>query len=57
MSHANAALTPMGRLKLARLIVDGRWPIRRAAERFQVSWATAARWADRLLELRSAGGR
>jgi len=57
MSHANAALTPMGRLKLARLIVDDRWPIRRAAERFQVSWLTAARWADRLLELRAAGGR
>jgi len=46
----------MGRLKLARLIVDDRWPIRRAAERFQVSWATAARWADRLIELRCAGG-
>jgi len=37
VSHANAALTPMGRLKLARLIIDDRWPIRRAAERFQVS--------------------
>ena len=56
MPHANAALTPMGRLKLARLIVDERWPIRRAAERFQVSWPTAARWADRLVQLRAAGG-
>ena len=49
MPHRNAALTPAGRLKLARLIVDDRWPIRRAAERFQVSWPTAARWADPLL--------
>jgi transposase InsO family protein len=56
VSHRNAALTPAGRLKLARVIVDERWPIRRAAERFQVSWPTAARWADRLLELRAAGG-
>ena len=56
MSHRNAALTPVGRLKLARVVVDDGWPIRRAAERFQVSWPTAARWADRLLELRAAGG-
>jgi transposase InsO family protein len=34
-------------LRLARLIVDDGWPIARAAERFQVSWATAKRWADR----------
>ncbi|WP_206430443.1 helix-turn-helix domain-containing protein, partial [Mycobacterium sp. P7213] len=47
MSHANASLTPKGRLKLARLIVDDGWPIRRAAERFQCSSATAKKWADR----------
>ena len=57
MPHRNAALTPARRLKLARLVVDDGWPIRRAAERFQVSWPTAARWADRLLELRASGGR
>jgi hypothetical protein len=34
MSHANAALTPKARLKIARLIVDEHWPIVRAAERF-----------------------
>ena len=45
--HANAALTPKARLKLARLIVEDGWPIARAAERFQVSWPTAKRWADR----------
>lgn len=47
MSHANAPLTPIGRQRLAALIVDGGWPIRRAAERFQVSPATASKWATR----------
>jgi transposase InsO family protein len=47
VSHANAALTPRARLRLARLIVEDGWPIARAAERFQVCWATAKRWADR----------
>ncbi|WP_342762548.1 IS481 family transposase [Dermabacter hominis] len=47
MSHANAPLTPEGRRRLATLIVDEGWPIRRAAERFQVSAATAQKWAAR----------
>lgn len=47
MSHANAALTPRARLRLARLIVEQGWPVARAAERFAVSWPTAKRWADR----------
>jgi transposase InsO family protein len=47
MSHANALLTPKGRLRLARCIVEDGWPLRRAAERFQVSVTTAARWAAR----------
>jgi transposase InsO family protein len=47
MAHANAALTPKARLKLARLVVEDDWPIARAAERFQVSWPTAKRWAAR----------
>ena len=47
MTHANAPLTPVGRLRLARLIVDEKWPVARAAERFQVSSATASRWANR----------
>jgi transposase InsO family protein len=47
VSHANAALTPRARLKLARLIVEQDWPIAQAAQRFQVSWATAKRWAER----------
>lgn len=47
MPHANAVLTERGRLRLARCVVDERWPLRRAAERFQVSATTAKRWADR----------
>lgn len=55
MSHANAALTPRGRLRLARLIVDEGWPIARAAERYEVSWPTAKRWADRYRAEGAAG--
>lgn len=47
MSHANAPFTAEGRARLARLIVDQGWSVRRAAERFQCSPATASRWAGR----------
>jgi len=47
VTHANAPLTPEGRRRLAVLIVDDGWTVRRAAERFQVSPATAAKWACR----------
>jgi len=47
VSHANAALTPRARLRLARLIVEEGWPVARAAERYDVSWPTANRWAAR----------
>ncbi len=47
MSHRNAPLSELGRLRLARCVVDDGWPLRRAAERFQVSPTTAKRWADR----------
>lgn len=47
MSHPNAPLTPEGRRRLAVLIVDDGWTIRRAAQRFQVSPATASKWAKR----------
>ncbi|CAQ02998.1 IS481 family transposase [Clavibacter sepedonicus] len=47
MTHANAPFTPVGRVRLARLIVEDGWPVRRAAERFQCSPATASRWARR----------
>lgn len=49
-THANAALTPRARLRLARLIVDHDWSPARAAERYDVSWKTAAKWAARYRE-------
>ena len=47
MPHRNSSLSETGRLRLARCVVEDRWPIRRAAERFQISHTTAARWAAR----------
>jgi transposase InsO family protein len=55
VSHANAPLSPTGRLRLARCVVDDRWSYRRAAERFQVSPTTAKRWADRYRQAGEAG--
>jgi transposase InsO family protein len=53
--HRNAPLTETGRLRLARCVVEDGWPLRRAAERFQVSPATAARWAARYRQGGAAG--
>ncbi len=53
--HANAALTPVHRLRLARLVVEHGWPVARAAERYDVSWPTAKRWAERYRQLGPAG--
>ncbi|TQL95924.1 transposase IS481 family protein [Actinoallomurus bryophytorum] len=47
MPHRNAPLSETGRLRLARCVVEDGWPLRRAAERFQVSVTTAQRWASR----------
>ena len=47
MSHANAALTPRARLRLARLIVEDQWPVAVAAKMFMVSPVTARKWAAR----------
>ncbi|MDQ0863254.1 hypothetical protein QF036_000835 [Arthrobacter globiformis] len=55
MSHANAALTPRQRLRVARLVVDHGWPVSRAAEQFNCSWPTAKRWAARYAAMGPAG--
>ena len=47
MTHRNAFLTPRGRLALAQCVVDDKWTLRRAGERFNCSAATAQKWADR----------
>jgi transposase InsO family protein len=54
-THSNAALTPRARLRLARLIVIDEWSPARAAERYDVSWRTAAKWAQRYREEGPAG--
>jgi len=48
VSHANAALTPKARLRLARLIVEDGWRPSEAAKLFMVSTVTARKWAARL---------
>jgi transposase InsO family protein len=55
MSHRNAPLSELGRLRLARCVVDDGWPLLRAAERFQVSVTTTVRWASRYRVLGEAG--
>jgi transposase InsO family protein len=55
VSHRNAPLSELGRLRLARCVVEEGWPVRRAAERFQVSPTTAARWAGRYRQLGAVG--
>jgi leucine-zipper of insertion element IS481 len=55
MVHRNAPLSETGRLRLARCVVEDGWPLRRAAERFQVSHTTAARWAGRYRQAGAAG--
>ncbi len=46
-THANAVLTPRGRLMLAQLVVDEGWTYARAGERFSVGTTTVRRWAQR----------
>lgn len=47
MSHANATLTPITRLRLARLVVDQGWTCAAAAKMFMVAAKTARKWAER----------
>lgn len=55
LSHRNSPLSETGRLRLARCVVEDRWSLRRAAERFQVSVTTGARWAGGYRVLGAAG--
>lgn len=47
MSHANAALTPKARLRLAKMIVEDGWTAASAAKMFMVSPVTARKWSTR----------
>lgn len=55
MSHANAALTPRARLRLAQLVVEKGWTYAAAAKMFMVSARTAKKWADRFRAEGAAG--
>jgi transposase InsO family protein len=55
VSHANAALTPRARLRLAQLIVDRGWTYAAAAKMFMVAPRTAKKWADRYRAEGAAG--
>ena len=55
MSHANAALTPRARLRLAQLVVNDGFTYAEAAKLFMVSPRTAKKWADRYRHEGSAG--
>ena len=47
VTHANAKLTPAGRLQLVLLVVDEGWKQARVAERFQCNRATVSKWVAR----------
>ena len=55
MPHGNAQLTPNGRLRLAKLVVEKGWTLRRAADRWNCCVNTAKRWADRYRTHGAAG--
>ena len=50
MSHANAALTPRARLRLAKLIVDEHWAVATAAK----MGPTPGTWTQGVITRRSA---
>ena len=55
VAHANAALTPRQRLRVARAVVEENWSIAYAAAMFQVAWPTAKKWAVRYRQAGPAG--
>ena len=55
MSHANAALTPRARLRLARLVVEEGWTYSAAAKMFMIAVKTARKWAERYRAEGAAG--
>ncbi|TVO64312.1 helix-turn-helix domain-containing protein [Spiribacter aquaticus] len=46
-SHYNAALTPRGRARMVRAVIDQGLSYRKAAERFHVDPKTVQRWTQR----------
>ena len=54
-SHANAALTPRARLRLAQLVVIDGWTYAAAAKMFMVAPRTTKKWAGRFRAEGAAG--
>ena len=47
--HPNAVMTPAGRARMVRCVVEQKWTIEATAERFQVDAKTVRKWRDRHL--------
>lgn len=47
--HPNAVLTPSGRARIVRCMLDLGWTVEATAERFQVDAKTVRKWRDRFL--------
>lgn len=55
MTHGNAPMSELGRLKMARFHVRSGSTIRATAERYQVSTTTVTRWRDRYRQVLATG--
>ncbi len=49
--HPNAPLTPEGRRRMVRCVIDRGWTVEATAERFQVDAKTVRKWRDRFTDL------
>ena len=47
--HPNAPLTPVGRRRMVRCVVDRGWSVEATAGRFQIDAKTVRKWRDRFL--------
>ena len=53
--HPNAVLTPTGRRRMVRCVLEHGWTIEATAERFQVDAKTVRKWRDRFVAEGEAG--
>jgi transposase InsO family protein len=53
--HPNAVLTPTGRRRMVRCVLEEGWSIEGTAERFQVDAKTVRKWRDRFVAEGEAG--
>ena len=45
--HPNAVLTPNGRRRMVRCVIERGWTIEATAQRFQIDAKTVRKWRDR----------